>query len=105
MPSWDTTVALAYAAEELFITAQALTTDLISREHGLSVAHQHLRGLLQHEGSLPSGIGMRLHKLDDNYSARENTGDTDASGADALSAATMSVLEEVRDVLAHRDTR
>jgi hypothetical protein len=31
MPDWDTTIALACAAEELLFAAQALTTDLMPR--------------------------------------------------------------------------
>lgn len=100
MLDWDTRVALAYAAEELFLTAQALTTDLISREQGLLEAHGHVRALLRHERYLPARIGMRLHHLNDSYSRREDSGAQDRAGADQLTANTMSILNDIRDVLA-----
>ena len=100
MLNWDTRVALAYAAEELFLTAQALTTDLISREQGLLEAHDHVRALLQHERYLPMRIGIRLHHLNDSYARREDSRAQDRAGADLLTANTLSVLNDIRDVLA-----
>ena len=104
MNGWDSAVALAYAAEELFLTAQALTTDRISSQHALSEAHRHLRGLLQHEGALPAEIGKRLRNLDATYAERENGGATDPAAADALSAETMAVLGDVRNLLTDRSS-
>jgi len=104
MLSCDSRFSLAYAAEELCLTAQALTTDLISRERGLFEAHVHVRALLQHETQLPRDIGNRLHNLDDSYTRREESGAQDVAGAAILTATTLSVLNDVRDVLIEADT-
>lgn len=96
---WDTAVALAYAAEELDLAAQALTTDLIRREHGLVVAHGHLHELLQHERYLPAAIGTRLRNLDALYAEWENSAATDANRRDSVTLATKSVLSDVQDLL------
>ena len=104
MLSWDTQVALAYAAEELFLTAQALTTEFFSRDRALVEAHEHLHGLLQHERYLPARIGTRLRILDASYSRRQDSGAQDRAGADVLAASTMSVLSDIRDALAESDS-
>jgi hypothetical protein len=97
--SWDTTVALAFAAEELVFAAQALTTDLVPREHGLGVAHRHLHELLQHQRYLPSEIGSRLRNLDALYAEWENSPATGATRRPSVTLATMAVLSDVRDLL------
>ncbi len=103
MTNWDAQVALLYAAEELFLAAQALEADVIAREDRLAVAHHHLLKLLQHEKSLPPEIGQSLRSLDASYSQRESAHAIDKTGADTLITATMFVLNGVRKVLAQRD--
>ena len=96
---WDTTVALAYAAEELVFAAQALSTDLMSAEHGLRVAQRHLYELLQHERYLPPEIGSRLRNLYALYAGWENSPATGAKHHDSVTLATMAVLSDVRGLL------
>lgn len=96
---WDTAVALAYAAEELVLAAQALATDLIPREHCLSVAHRHLHLLLEHERYLPLEIGSRLRNLNELYAEWENSAATGAKNRGSVTIATMAVLSDVRDLL------
>jgi hypothetical protein len=98
--SWDTAVALSYAAEELVFAAQALTSDLLSREQGVAVAHRHLHGLMRHERSLPTQIGDRLRRLDALYTESENSGLTVPAQRQKATVATMSVLGDIRDLLA-----
>ncbi len=105
MRIWDAQVALLYAAEELFLAAQALEADVIAREDRLAVAHHHLHKLLQHEKSLPPEIGQSLRSLDASYSQRENAHAIDKAGANALITATMFVLNGVRTILAEQDRR
>jgi hypothetical protein len=97
--SWDTTVALAYAAEELVFAAQALTTDLMPRDNSLNVARRHLHELLQHQRYLPSEIGSRLRNLDALYAEWENSPATGATRRPSVTLATMAVLSDVRDLL------
>jgi hypothetical protein len=97
--SWDTTVALAYAAEELVFAAQALTTDLMPRDDSLSAAHRHLYELLQHQRYLPSEIRSRLRNLDALYAECENSPATGVKHRHSVTLATMAVLSDVRDLL------
>ena len=97
--SWDTTVALAYAAEELVFAAQALTTDRVPRDDSLSVAHRHLYELLQHQRYLPSEIRSRLRNLDALYAEWENFPAAGAKRRPSVTLATMAVLSDVRDLL------
>ena len=99
MTTWDTTIALSYAAEELLVAAQALTTDLMSRQDGIVVAHAHLRILLQHQHSLPVAIGKQVEQLDAIYIRQEGSDATAQETADSLTIATMAVLGGVRDAL------
>jgi hypothetical protein len=96
---WDTAVGLAYAAEELVFAAQALSTDLIPREHGFSVAHGHLNVLLQHERYLPLEIRTQLRNLNALYAEWENSAATGAKSRNSVTLATMAVLSHVRDLL------
>jgi len=100
MTSWDSTVALAYAAEELLFAAQALTTELMPQEQALRVAHSHLHGLLDHEHFLPYDLGRRIEALDASYADRENSGTSDKASATALTGATFEMLGDVRNRLA-----
>jgi hypothetical protein len=99
MTSWDTTIALSYAAEELLVAAQALTTDLMSRQDGIIVAHAHLRILMKHQHSLPSAIGDEVAQLDAVYARQADSNAADQERADSLTIATMAVLGGVRDAL------
>lgn len=99
MLGWDTSVALAFAAEELFLAAQALTTDLISRERGLQEAHQHLRGLIVHERLLTGDIAAGLRTLDGKYTERENSHATDQAGEQILIATTLELLGQIHETL------
>ncbi len=93
----DTKIAFMYAEQELFLAAQAL----ISREP-LGVAQRHIRHLLEHQLIVDSEIGACLLSLNTSYSRRQHTGLTDAAGADALTTATIAVLDSIRDELGDR---
>ncbi len=93
----DRRIALMYAGEELFLTVQALTA-----QEPLSVGHQHLRRLLQHEKSLPTGIVSCLRSLDAAFARREDTAATDEWGTYALTTAARAVLDAVRVMLGER---
>src|SRR5512146_14922 len=99
--TWDMTVALAFAAEELLFATQALTSEILERKHSFSVAHHHLHGLLQHERYLPSDIRDRLRTLDALYFESESSSSIDGNGTRDVTIATVAVLSDVRDLLLH----
>lgn len=101
---WDTAIALAYAAEQLFVAAQALTSDLVSKEQGLKTADTRLLALLDNEQFLPTRIRDRLRRLHQSY-ANDQARRLDDAAAHDLSRETMGLLREVRDVLAWVETQ
>ncbi len=96
---WDTAIALAYAAEQLFVAAQALTSDLVSTEHGLSVADSRLGALVENSGLLPNSIRQRVLHLHDCYLRYRIETRRDPASANSLANATLSTVGEIRDVL------
>ncbi len=96
---WDTTIALAYAAEQLFIAAQALSSDLVSPQRGLRTADGYLQLLLENERFLPSHIRKRLRHLHAAY-LKNCSALVSEAAARTLARKTMSLLEEIRSALA-----
>ena len=99
MASWDTTVALAFAAEELLFAAQAVTSDLTPQEQRFASAHDRVRTLSDNGNALPSHIADRLAALDTSYTDRERSGATDTVGATAIVGATLNLLGDVETLL------
>jgi hypothetical protein len=96
---WDTAIALAYAAEQLFVVAQALTSDLVSTEYGLKVADSRLGALMENSNLLPKRIREKVLHLHDRYLRYRTEKKLDPVSANSLSTATMSTVEDIRDVL------
>jgi hypothetical protein len=96
---WDTTIALAYAAEQLFIAAQALTSDLVSTDHGLSIADTRLTALLENAEFLPNSVTRQVRDLHECYFRRRTAAHRDASVARSLATDTMAALEKIRGEL------
>ncbi len=99
MSTWDTHVALAFAAEELLFAAQAITSDSILQEQRFGIAHYRLRILSENGKSLPPDIAHRIAELDASYTDRETSGATDTVGAMAIVAATLNLLGDVQNLL------
>ena len=99
MSTWDSNVALAFAAEEPLVAAQAITSESISKEQPFGIAHSRVRILSEHGRSLPSDIVDRIAVLDDSYTDRENSGATHTVGAMAIVAATLDLLGDVQNRL------
>ena len=102
---WDIAIALAYAAEQLFIAAQALTSDLVSTEQGLAVADARMGALLDNGRFLPPPISQRVRTLHAAYVNNRGTRCLEPRVAGALAQQTLSVLSEIRDVLANVENR
>lgn len=99
MSDWDTSIALAFAAEELLFAAQAITSDSMSQERGFGIAHSRLHNLSQHGRELPSDIAGRITALEASYQDREDAHATDSVGATAIIAATLGLLGDVQNRL------
>jgi hypothetical protein len=58
---WDGSVALAYAAEQLFAAAQLLTSDRIPADQALRAScEQHISALLEYREFLPPVLATEL---------------------------------------------
>lgn len=99
MSSWDTNVALAFAAEELLFAAEAITSDVISQEQRFAIAHSRVHSLSEHGHSLPTDLADRLGALNSNYSDREASAATDTVSSMSLVAATLDLLGDVQNRL------
>jgi hypothetical protein len=100
MSTWDTNVALAFAAEELLFAAQAITSDSIPQDRGLGIAHYRVRVLSENGKSLPPDIARRVAVLDANFADRETSGTAGTDGTMSIVAATLDLLGDVRNRLA-----
>lgn len=100
MTGWDTTIALAFAAEELLFAAQAITSDAISPGYGFGIAHNRIRVVSENGRSLPLDIARRVALLDSNYTDRESSGATDTASANSIVASTLELLSNVQSRLA-----
>jgi hypothetical protein len=61
LSTWDSTIALAYADENLCLAAQFLTTNLLSLAGGVAAAYElHVPYVVQHGALLPPKILARL---------------------------------------------
>ena len=59
--TWDGAVSMAYAAEQLFLAAQLLTSDLIPLPNAIhAVFERHVPAILEHRKGLPHDVVQKL---------------------------------------------
>ena len=94
---WDDVLAVGYAAEQLFVAAQLLTSDVIPLEEAVSTAcDRHIARLLEYRNQLPGGVAARLELC-----FRECPADRALTHeqAEALSRRILGILDELRSIL------
>ena len=92
---WDTTVTLAFAAEQSFAAAQLLTSDKIAPRDALRRSYdKHISSLLANAHFLPSSITADLLRAQAEYVHANESG---ISNEDArhLSSELMVVLRQI----------
>jgi hypothetical protein len=94
---WDNVVALGYAAEQLFLAGQLLTSDVIPTEHAVREAcERHMRGLLVFKKLLPGELVRRLEFCWRKYSDLVRRNMLRERDIEELRGTVLSVLDDVR---------
>lgn len=97
---WDNVVALSYAAEQLFMAAQLLTSDTIPRNLAVQqTCNRYLRSLLTHEELLPPYIVTWTRECQRQCDRLRNVGSMTPDDIQQLTASVNSLLDDVRQVL------
>ena len=95
---WDTAVALAYAAEQLFLAGQLLTSDMVPLEKSVPMAFdRYISALLEHRKFLPAEVAGQLREAQDEY--KRSAGRLDRARAQHLCRRVLKLLDQVRAVL------
>ncbi len=98
--TWDNIIALSYAAEQLFIAAQLLTSDTIPLESAVEqVCERYLTRLKQHHGLLPAHVNAWIAECLGSCSQMREAGQFRLEYAQELAASIRQLLEEVRITL------
>ncbi|HEX6465664.1 MAG TPA: hypothetical protein VFZ99_00075 [Terriglobales bacterium] len=73
-PNWDTAVSLAYAAEQLVLAAQLLTSDIMPLSKAVATVYErHVPAILEHKKWLPFDVAQQLADAFSDYrSARHH---------------------------------
>ena len=96
---WDSAIALAFAAEQLFEAGQLLTSDLVPANIALHVVHErHLGPLLENGQFLPEPIRDQLVEAQQSYERAISKGLTRES-ARQLASKLITILSEVTGIL------
>jgi hypothetical protein len=94
---WDDVLALGYAAEQLFVAGQLLTSDVVPVEQAVHAAcERHIGRLLGMKQLLPSSLVRQLEVCFDECPAR---GSLSREQAQELGRRTLKILDELRRVL------
>jgi hypothetical protein len=93
--NWDTTVTLAFAAEQSLAAAQLLTSDKIAPLDALRLSYdKYISSLLTHTHFLPVGITARLRNARSKYASAAETG-ISTEDARQLTSELMVILREI----------
>src|SRR5438270_8433021 len=98
---WDNVLALGYAAEQLFVASQLLTSDTVPLHEGIDAAcEQHLGNLLRYEELLPATLTSSIRECRRRCREVSRAQHINPAAAHAVASDIRSVLEQVRNVLA-----
>jgi hypothetical protein len=102
---WDDLLALGYAAEQLFVAGQLLTSDVVPVEQAVQAAcERHIGRLLRMRQLLPTSLVQQLEACFNQCPMR---GAMTREQARELGQRTLGILDELRRVLnevaAHED--
>jgi hypothetical protein len=97
---WDNVVALGYAAEQLFVAGQLLTSDTVPLDRAVRVAcERHISSLLAYKNLLPAELVKRVESCCQKYRQLSRGASIERRDAEDLSRTVLGVLDDVRRVL------
>ena len=100
--SWDTAVALAFAAEQSFAAAQLLTSNTITPQEALRLSYEeYVSPLLEHTRFLPLSMTARLRRAHAEYVRAEKRG-IGREDASRLASELMVILRQIAPLLERR---
>ncbi len=100
-PGWDNYIALSYAAEQLFMAAQLLTSDTVPLNRAVQLTcEQYLRGLVQHQDLLPGYVNTWIRECMRDCDKLRKQGSMTEQDVRDLATAITNILDDVRGVLA-----
>jgi hypothetical protein len=98
--TWDHVIALSYAAEQLFMAGQLLTSDTVPLPFAVQqVCDRHLTRLKQHSDLLPTDVNTWIAECLQKCADMRRAGQFRPQHARELSASIRRLLDEVRLVL------
>jgi hypothetical protein len=104
-PDWDNVIALNYAAEQLCMASQLLTSDRIPVRFAVQqTCDRHLRGLLQHSGLLPEYLNTWIRECLRDCDRIAGAGAVSDEKVRELAATINIILNDVRGVIARLST-
>ena len=100
--NWDTTVALAFAAEQSFAAAQLLTSDTATPTDALKLCYsKYVSALLVHSHFLPPGITENLEASQSNYVRAQEAG-ISTEDAERMASELVVILRQLTPFLTER---
>jgi hypothetical protein len=97
--NWDTSVTLAFAAEQSLAAAQLLTNSKIAPLDALRLSYdKYISSLLTHAHFLPIGVTARLRNAKSKYARAAETG-INTEEARRLTSELMVILREMAPLL------
>lgn len=100
-PGWDNYIALSYAAEQLFMAAQLLTSDTVPLNYAVQqTCERYLGGLVQHRDLLPGYVNTWIRECIRDCEKFRDQGSMTEQDVRDLSTAITNILDDVRGVLA-----
>jgi len=100
-PGWDNYIALSYAAEQLFMAAQLLTSDTVPLNYAVQqTCEKYLQGLVQHHDLLPGYVNTWIRECMRDCEKLRDQGSMTEQDVRDLATAITNILEDVRGVIA-----
>ena len=97
---WDNIIELGYAAEQLFMATQLLTSDTVPREHAVrETCNRYLARLMGHSELLPAEIIGHIRECQRHCEGLRSRGSIFDQDVHELSASIISLFGEIRLVL------
>ncbi len=103
---WDNVVALSYAAEQLFMAAQLLTSNTVPVQQAVTqTCDEHLCRLLDYRELLPEPTTRAILECLETCARMRGSGQIELGAAQRLAGSIRNVLGDIHRLLAEVDRR